>query len=209
MPNRPGNVGELFDLLTTENHRSKNFDPTREGFVGHGKSGMVYWAESTLKKIASKEKVESAISAKGLPHEIRATPSPFSRLVSAEFDAVDDIAANGLRDPIVLHNGMILDGGNRAAACEAAGVDARYVEFAGGNSCVSLCCRPTCIAGTRPGGGDCGQCAGLGEAQIAGGDRKSADQSATWHFDSADSAAQSGASERTQKRADKVAKGRS
>ena len=56
-------VGELFDLLTTENHRSKNFDPTREGFVGHGKSGMVYWAESTLKKIASNQKkVESAIS---------------------------------------------------------------------------------------------------------------------------------------------------
>lgn len=55
-------AGELFDLFVSENHRSKNFDPTREGFVGHGKSGMVYWAESTLKKIASKEKVESAIS---------------------------------------------------------------------------------------------------------------------------------------------------
>ena len=55
-------AGELFDLLISENHRSKKFDPTREGFVGHGKSGMVYWAESTLKKIASKEKVESAIS---------------------------------------------------------------------------------------------------------------------------------------------------
>src|SRR5208283_194990 len=37
-----------------------------------------------------------------------------------------------LIDPIVLFEGMILDGRNRAAACERAGVAPRYVQFGGG-----------------------------------------------------------------------------
>ena len=51
--------GELFGLLLKENHRSKPFDPNRSGFVGHGNSGMVYWAESALARIASKEEVDA------------------------------------------------------------------------------------------------------------------------------------------------------
>lgn len=51
--------GELFGLLMKENHRSKPFDPGRAGFVGHGNSGMVYWAESALARIASKEEVDA------------------------------------------------------------------------------------------------------------------------------------------------------
>ncbi len=46
-------------------------------------------------------------------------------------DLTDDIRANGLIDPIVLFEGMILDGRNRAAACERAGVAPRYVQFGG------------------------------------------------------------------------------
>ncbi|HNP42606.1 MAG TPA: hypothetical protein PKI24_23950, partial [Nitrospira sp.] len=58
----------------------------------------------------------------------------FPRLEGREFDTlVDDIRSNGLREPIITHEGMILDGGNRAAACAAAGVDPRYEQFAGGN----------------------------------------------------------------------------
>lgn len=49
---------EIFNLVRDENHRSKPFDPTRQGFVGHGNSGMVYWSESSLKKIATKEEIE-------------------------------------------------------------------------------------------------------------------------------------------------------
>lgn len=51
--------GELFGLLLKENHRSKPFDPNRSGFVGHGNSGMVYWAENALTKIASKDEVDA------------------------------------------------------------------------------------------------------------------------------------------------------
>jgi ParB-like chromosome segregation protein Spo0J len=43
----------------------------------------------------------------------------------------DDIRAHGLLDPIVLFEKRILDGRNRAAACESAGVPRRYVEFQG------------------------------------------------------------------------------
>ena len=40
-------------------------------------------------------------------------------------------ARNGLLDPIVLFEKRILDGRNRAAACESAGREPRYVEFEG------------------------------------------------------------------------------
>ena len=41
-------------------------------------------------------------------------------------DLTDDIRAHGLIDPIVLFEGMILDGRSRAAACARAGVAPRY-----------------------------------------------------------------------------------
>jgi ParB-like chromosome segregation protein Spo0J len=44
---------------------------------------------------------------------------------------IDDIRAHGLLDPIVLFEKQILDGRNRAAACESAGLAPRYVKFEG------------------------------------------------------------------------------
>ena len=46
-------------------------------------------------------------------------------------ELAQDIAANGLRNPIVLLQGKILDGRNRYLACEIAGVTPRFVEFEG------------------------------------------------------------------------------
>jgi hypothetical protein len=43
----------------------------------------------------------------------------------------DDIRAHGLHDSIVLFERRILDGRNRAAACESAGLTPRFVEFEG------------------------------------------------------------------------------
>ncbi|TCG09326.1 hypothetical protein BZM27_05865 [Paraburkholderia steynii] len=58
----------------------------------------------------------------------------FPRIVGAEFEALKaDIVANGLRQPIVVHDGMILDGGNRYRACIEAGIEPSTVEFDGGN----------------------------------------------------------------------------
>src|SRR5271165_5250729 len=67
----------------------------------------------------------------------RPAPHPICLLIpsadEAELqDLTDDIRAHGLIDPIVLFEGMILDGRNRAAACERAGVAPRYVHFGGG-----------------------------------------------------------------------------
>jgi len=63
-------------------------------------------------------------------------PHPICRLMpSADQDELqsltDDIRAHGLFDPIVLFEKRILDGRNRAAACESAGLAPRYVEFEG------------------------------------------------------------------------------
>ena len=47
-----------------------------------------------------------------------------------EFDnLVDDIKANGLREPIVLHECMVLDGRNRYRACLKAGVEPKFRNF--------------------------------------------------------------------------------
>jgi hypothetical protein len=57
--------GKLFDLVLTENHRSPHFDPTRTGMLGHGKSGMVYWAPNSLRLLATCEEVLAAAEALG------------------------------------------------------------------------------------------------------------------------------------------------
>jgi ParB-like chromosome segregation protein Spo0J len=44
---------------------------------------------------------------------------------------VTDIKANGLMEPITVHDGRILDGRNRWNACKAAGVEPRFLEFDG------------------------------------------------------------------------------
>jgi ParB-like chromosome segregation protein Spo0J len=66
----------------------------------------------------------------------RPEPHPICLLMpSADEDELqtlaDDIRAHGLLDPIVLFENRILDGRNRAAACESAGLRPRYVEFEG------------------------------------------------------------------------------
>ena len=66
----------------------------------------------------------------------RPNPHPICLLMpSADEDELqnltDDIRAHGLLDPIVLFEKRILDGRNRAAACESASVAPRYVEFEG------------------------------------------------------------------------------
>ncbi len=143
------------------------------------------------------------------PYELHPLCSLFPRMIGAEFDALrDDIKANGLRHPIVLKEGMILDGGNRYKACLAAGVEPVFIEFSGGSLVEFVLSQNLHRRHMTP-----GQQAAIvssaqdwARAQGRGGDRKS-DQSATLHLDSAASrAAESGACLRTQKMADKVAK---
>lgn len=133
----------------------------------------------------------------------------FPRIEGAEFEALKaDIKANGLRQPIVIHEGMILDGGNRYRACLESGVDPKTVEFEGGNIVSFVLSSNLHRRHLSP-----GQQAAIvasaqdwAKAQPHGGDRKT-DQGATLHLETvASRAAESGASVRTQKMADKVAK---
>ena len=56
----------------------------------------------------------------------------FPRMDEVSFAAlVADIKANGLNHPITLLDGMILDGGNRYKACIEAGVMPRFVKYDG------------------------------------------------------------------------------
>jgi hypothetical protein len=59
----------------------------------------------------------------------------FPKLGKTELqELADDIKANGLRNPVVRYHGKILDGRNRLAACEMAGVKPRFVEWTGTGS---------------------------------------------------------------------------
>lgn len=56
----------------------------------------------------------------------------FPLMTGAEFDAlVQDIKENGLREPIVLHEGEVLDGRNRLRACEQLGKKPKFTEWNG------------------------------------------------------------------------------
>ena len=56
----------------------------------------------------------------------------FPMLGEAELASLtEDVKANGLREPIVLFDGAILDGRNRQRACEMAGVEPRFETFEG------------------------------------------------------------------------------
>jgi 16S rRNA G966 N2-methylase RsmD len=58
--------------------------------------------------------------------------SLFPLLEGVTFDALrDDIAAHGLREPITLYHGAILDGRNRERGCRALGIKPRYRDYTG------------------------------------------------------------------------------
>jgi hypothetical protein len=63
------------------------------------------------------------------PHKFATLFPPMEGI--AYRDLVEDIRLNGLRHPIVLFEGQILDGCNRYRACRAAQVDARFKTFSG------------------------------------------------------------------------------
>ena len=133
----------------------------------------------------------------------------FPRMLDQEFMTLTaDIKENGLRQPITLLDGMILDGGNRYRACLQAGVEPVFVNFAGGNI-VSFVLSANLHRRHMTAGQQAAIVASAqdwSKAQPHGGDRKT-DQAVTLPLDTvAKRSAQSGASDKTQRQADKVAK---
>ena len=142
-------------------------------------------------------------------YELHPLCTLFPRLDGNEFNALkEDIKQNGLRQPIVLKDGMILDGGNRYRACVEAGIEPKFVEFDGDNIVSFVLSVNLHRRHMTPGQ----QAAIVASAQdwskanSHGGDRKS-DQSKAIDFDTVEKrAAASGVSRITQMKADSVAK---
>lgn len=141
-----------------------------------------------------------------MTYELHPLCSLFPRVTGAEFDAlVADIKANGQREPIVLHDGMVLDGGNRYRACIEAGIEPRFVNFDGTNMVAFVLSANLHRRHLTPGQQAAIVASAQDWAQAQGVGRPS--NSATLHRSTAETrAAESGASVRTQKMADKVAK---
>lgn len=143
-----------------------------------------------------------------MTYELHPLCTLFPRLSGAEFDALrEDIKANGLRTPIVLHGGMILDGGNRYRACVEAGIEPQFTEFDGG-SLVAFVLSANLHRRHMSAGQQAAIVASAqdwAKAQPASRPSEKAGNVAGLST-IADRAAQSGASERTQRMADKVAK---
>ena len=56
----------------------------------------------------------------------------FPKMAGADFEAlVDDIRQHGQREPIVVHDGLILDGRNRYQACQQLGIEPLIAEWDG------------------------------------------------------------------------------
>lgn len=142
-------------------------------------------------------------------YELHPLCALFPRLSKRDFSAlVDDIRANGLQNPIQLYDGMILDGGNRYSACLAAGVEPEFVEFAGDSALayvlsanlhrrhLSLGQQAAIVASAQD----------WALAQTVGNPTFKKSGNVTGLARVADRAALSGASDKTQRDADKVAK---
>lgn len=144
-------------------------------------------------------------------YELHPLCTLFPRVVGAEFDAlVADVKANGLRQPIVLHDGMILDGGNRYRACVEAGIEPSFIDF-NGESLVAFVLSANLHRRHLSPGQQAAIVASAQDwdkAQFQGANRHTIKKTGNVAGleTIADRAAQSGASERTQRMADKVAK---
>lgn len=131
-------------------------------------------------------------------------------MTGGEFESLKaDIKANGLSQPIVTHNGMVLDGGNRYAACVALGIEPVMKDYVGENLVTYVM-----SANFHRRHLNAGQMAAIvssaqdwAKAQTAGNPAfKSLSGNVTGLDTVASRQAQSGASDKTQRMADKVAK---
>lgn len=67
-----------------------------------------------------------------MQYEVHPAAAIFPLIKEQEFgDLITDIAANGLLEPIVLHNGLVVDGRNRLRACERLNIEPTFVQFDG------------------------------------------------------------------------------
>lgn len=143
-------------------------------------------------------------------YELHPLCTLFPRLGDSEFSSlVEDIRANGLREPITVHDGMILDGGNRYRACLEAGIEPSFKAYSG-SSIVAYVLSANLHRRHLSAGQQAAIVASAqdwAKAQTVGNPSlKSQSGNVTGLATVEDRMAQSGASDKTQRMADKVAK---
>lgn len=142
-----------------------------------------------------------------MTYELHPLCTLFPRVTGAEFDAlVQDIRVNGLRQPIVLHNDMILDGGNRYRACIEAGVEPKFRKFDGASVVTFVLSANLHRRHMTPGQQAAIVASAQDWAKAQPASRPKKECNVAPLDTAAGRAAESGASLRTQKMADKVAK---
>jgi ParB-like chromosome segregation protein Spo0J len=71
-------------------------------------------------------------------YEIHPTAAIFPLMSDEALDELAaDIKEHGLRDPVVMHDGTVIDGRNRLEACHRAGVEPTFTEWTGSGSVVT------------------------------------------------------------------------
>lgn len=141
-----------------------------------------------------------------MEYELHPLCTLFPRIIDDEFVALTaDIKTHGLREPIILHDGMILDGGNRYRACKAAGVAPNFLTFGGGNLVTFVLSANLHRRHLTPGQQAAIVASAQNWATVQSGGRPKPGN-VTGLNTVAERQAQSGASEKTQRNADKVAK---
>ena len=138
--------------------------------------------------------------------ELHPLCSLFPRMSGYEFDCLKlDIKENGQRTPIIIHDGLVLDGGNRYAACAELGIEPDFMKYGGVDITAYVLSANLHRRHLTP-----GQSAAIvscvqnwAKAQTAG---KPKSGNVTGLDTVASRQAKSGASEKTQRNADKVAK---
>jgi hypothetical protein len=74
--------------------------------------------------------VEPWLESGGVQYSVHPVAEIFPELNAVRFgELCEDIKKNGLLEPIVVHEGMILDGRHRLRACWQLGIKPRFVEF--------------------------------------------------------------------------------
>ena len=72
----------------------------------------------------------TAVTAAGM--KVHALANIFPAMSTTEFDSlVDDIRLHGQHEPVVLHEGQVLDGRHRVGACEKLGIQVQVREYEG------------------------------------------------------------------------------
>src|SRR5262245_53163976 len=69
------------------------------------------------------------------PYSFHPACLAFPMMAEAELhELAEDIRHRGQLHPVVMHQGQVLDGRNRLAACEIAGVEPRFTDWTGTGS---------------------------------------------------------------------------